>query len=825
MYALLTPAILSLAAATGDMVNGVGNQPPPPSPAPAVTASMPADFADLDRKRLTVVDAYVGDRRIGQFAVEVDSASLRFVLPQAVAAAIPDLLDRTSVTTALTGALPPNAPPPCASSARPCDRPHPAIASIAFDPVRYRVDIHVNPRLLAVRDDGRAQFLASPSASLTAVDTVGFAIAGGSGQRPSYALRNRLVAGAGHARLIAEMATSSYRALDIDSLAAQLDRPGHRYIGGLFYAPGTDLVGRRRMVGLGVGSQFDTRLDRVALTGTPLILFLDQRARVDLYVQGRLIASQSLESGNQTLDTTSLPDGSYTIELHIHEASGAQRTEQRFFTKNAALAPVGHHLFHAEIGWLAAARDHMPVAIAPVPILNVGLAGRRGAHLAWDASGIVTDRKTLVEIGATIITQAMQGRVGLLASSTGDRGVAIQLNSTNAGWLAYGFDLRHVRSVDGRPLIPVEDESRWLPLAGVGAAPFLDRSADYIQATGNVSAYLRRTQWSLSAYYRRGSDGHASYAIGPALRWTILERDRIRLGGTGTYAATDRGNAVAFGLQFQLLGARSQIHAAIGAQSGGSTWSPGTEQAVEVGASLQRGTGSGGLVNANALLQHRGDATLVQAGADARGSAGYVAGTIVQRLRDGPDSRQYGLSAQTILGWGGGRLHLGAREQADSVIAVRLRGPNHTARFEVLVDEAVRGVLRPGERLAVAVQPYRRYAVRLRAIGDPLWTFDTRTRRIDMHPGDYRTLDWSARPVLAMFGRLVDPGGVPIRNGDVTTDDAVAATDDRGYFQIQAAGDASLTVHAANGATCTATLDAPDTTAPFAALGDVPCRP
>jgi hypothetical protein len=94
-----------------------------------------------------------------------------------------------------------------------------------------------------------------------------------------------------------------------------------------------------------------------------------------------------------------------------------------------------------------------------------------------------------------------------------------------------------------------------------------------------------------------------------------------------------------------------------------------------------------------------------------------------------------------------------------------------------------------------------------------------------MHPGSYRTLEWSARPVLAMFGRLVTAAGAPFRNGDITSEDAVAATDDHGYFQIQAAGNASLTVHAADGATCTATLDARHTTAPFVALGDVPCRP
>ena len=823
MYAVLAPAALSLLVPAGHMVNGPDDKTMPAAPASAVTAGMPADFADLDRTRVTVVDVYFGDHRIGQFQVEADSSSLRFFHPERIAAAIPELLDRGSVATALTGALAPNTPGMCALPATSGDRPQPIIACIVYNPARDRVDLYVNPRLLAVSDDAGPQFLTSPSPSLTAVDTLGFAIAGGTGQRPAYAVRNRLVASVGNARLVAEMATASARSLDIDTVATQYDQPGRRYIGGLFYAPGTDLVGRRRIVGLGIGSQFDTRVDRAALTGTPLIVFLDRRARIDIYVQGRLIAYQTLESGNQTLDTTNLPDGSYMIELRIRDSGGPERVERRFFTKSAALAPVGHHLFHAEIGWLAAARDRAPVAVTPVPILNVGLAGRRGPHLAWDLSGLATDRKILAEIGATLVTPMAQGRVGLLASSTGDRGLVIQVTSTNASWLSYGFDLRHVRSADRRALIPVEDERRPLLLAGVASTPFLDRGSDYVQATGSLSAYLVRTQLSLSGYYRRDRDDRASYAVGPAVRWTMLERDRLRLGFTAAYTATDRGRSLAFGLQFQQVGARSQVTAAVRGQSGGSAWSPDTGAAVELGASMQRDDPSGGLVNAGALIQHSRGATVAQASADARGPAGYIAGSLVERLRDGANSRQYGLAGQTTLGWGDGRLHAGAREQTDSLIAVGVDGPKGPARFEVLVDDAVRGVVGAGQRLVVAVQPYRRYAVRLRATGDQLWTFDTRTRHVDLYPGTYKTLHWSARRVLAMFGRLIDASGAPIRNADVTTDDAVAATNDRGYFQIQAVGNAALTIRAADGAHCSATLDAPDTTASFIALGDVRC--
>jgi len=42
MYALLAPALMSLAANSGNVVNGTNDEPPLPPRAPAVTAAMPA---------------------------------------------------------------------------------------------------------------------------------------------------------------------------------------------------------------------------------------------------------------------------------------------------------------------------------------------------------------------------------------------------------------------------------------------------------------------------------------------------------------------------------------------------------------------------------------------------------------------------------------------------------------------------------------------------------------------------------------------------------------------------------------------------------------
>jgi hypothetical protein len=400
-----------------------------------VASGIPAEFADLTESHRAVVDAFFGDRKIGQFEIETGVGTLRLLDPAALAAAIPGLLDRKAVEAALTGPSAANARYICNVPQTDCDRPRPAIAAMVFDPAHYRVDIFVNPEQLEIKRNATAQFLSSDQSSLSLVDTFSFAVAGGSGQDLIYSIRDRIVMGSGPARLIADGSISTTQGLDIDTLGFQLDRPNTRLAAGLFYAPGADLIGRRRMLGIGVSSQFDTRLDRSELMGSPIIVFLDQRSRVDVYVEGRIVSSRTLESGNQQLDTTGLPDGSYQIELRIQSATGATRSEQRFFTKSAALAPAGQLVYHAEAGLIALTRDKRPFALSRLPLITTGVAGRYGAHFAWDAALMATDQKAVAELGISIITPIAHARIAILSSSTGDRGPTFQVNSPGSGRL------------------------------------------------------------------------------------------------------------------------------------------------------------------------------------------------------------------------------------------------------------------------------------------------------------------------------------------------------------------------------------------------------
>ena len=818
------------AAAQGDrQVGGVErgtSSPAGPARPVMVPAAMPSAFAELAQTQRLVADVFFGGTRIGQFDVEARPGEVRFARPESVVAAIPNVADAGAVTHALTGVLDANARFLCADTSSPCEAPKPEAAAIVFDPRRFRIDLYVNSRLLAVRAVTADRFLQPYSKGLTFVDVVGGAIAGGDGQALNYNFYNRAIIGAGNARLVSEASVSSGRGLDVDTLAAQLDRPGTRYSAGLFYAPGADLVGRRRILGVGIASQFDTRADRMQLFGSPLVVFLGQRSRVDIYVEGRLVSSHSFEAGNQTLDTAALPDGSYPVEIRVQEASGATRIERRFFTKSTAIAPVGHLSFFANAGLLAADRKDKWLSVARVPLLTAGLAGRAGPTIAWDATVMMTDRKALTEVGITYLAPNFQTRLAVLGSSAGDYGIVEQAGSTTGGAFGYNFDLRSVHSRDRAPLIPLAD---YVYDNFSSANPiiqgFQGASANFAQAIGNVSYFVGGGQIGVSAYLRHDEGRPTSYAIGPTVRWTVLRRRQLQLTFNGAYAATNHGRSVAFGLQLQVFGNRSSFSVQTGAQTGLGDRQRRLDDVEEVSASIHRSGVLGGEFDASGTVQHSGDGTVLQASASERNATGFASASFVHRMGGTGSASQYALTAQTALAAGGGMFHIGARDQNDSVISVGVRGNARAARFVVLVDDAPRGEIRTGEHLNLAVTPYRRYKVRIRPVGSELVSFDAQTRSVDVYPGTVAALDGQANLVLAMFGRLTWPDGSPVANADIVADGAVAATDMRGYFQLQAPGDAQIMVHATDGRTCRATLDAKPSQNDYSAIGDVQCRP
>ncbi len=802
-----------------------------------VVVGQPAGFDQLASVQQAVVDVQIGGWIVGQAQIIHGAGRLTFVDVDAVIALIPDLRDPAAIRAVLAAPdLDAHAELVCAADAVPtaCATLQPAVAGVVFDEPRFRVDIVVNSSALSVHAAAERHYLPPPSAGLSLVDQFGGTIAG-SGGTAEIALNNRAILGYRNARLRNEMFYSSRFGLVVDTLAAELDKPGVRYAAGALWAPGIDLTGRRKIVGAGVQSQQDTRLDRMLIAGSPLVVSLAVRSRVDILREGRLVSSRTYDAGNHALDSSSLPDGAYEVILRIQEAGGAVRDERRFFTKDAAIAAVGEPIFFAYAGLLANDRRGTPVAVSRTPFYEAGVARRLSPHVAVDATLLGTDRTAMLELGGYWLGERAQIRGAALASVRRDAGLLVQISSPGSARLNYTLDARRVWSRRDRPLIPLGDLSRGYDVGTIDSVRGLG-AGSFVQVYGTLSYTLRPGQIGVTGFYRDDARASRSYGIGPTLYVPLIERGGLQVSLRGDMTLSNRGRSAFFGLSLQRLRGASSTYANTGIRTisgagggardgGGSRLGGGTALVGGIGGAWQRDGVLGGNVALSGGLEREVYGALARGHADLRTRAATVSADLAQPVGGRNGATQYALGFQTTAAVSGQGLAFEGRERSDSVILVGVEGAglDPGATFELLIDGTVRGVVRPGRTASVPVPAYRRYAVRIRSTGADLVHVDGGARDLSVYPGTVARASWTAYPVVAMFGRIVHADGTPMANAAVHAGDAIGTTDDNGYFQIEAGVRTTLKVQTADGGQCRLPVAAAPGAEGYAAIGTLIC--
>ncbi|QKR99773.1 hypothetical protein F9288_09085 [Sphingomonas sp. CL5.1] len=779
------------------------------APLAVITVGEPAGFSILTQRQQAVVDIYFGGRRVGDALVTYRAGTLSFADPVRVAGLIPNLADAEGIAARLAaGGLATNAALACApgSDSAACGRLTPDDIGIIFDQNRFRVDVFVNPRFLAVTRPDAPRYLPAPPAGLSLIDSFGAALSGDSGGPQYYNLRNRLVAGDADGRVRAELYYASGFGVQADRLDMELDRPGWRYLAGAFWAPGSELLGRRKMIGFGAETQTDTRMDKDILRGDPLVVFLARRSRVDIMREGRLVSSGIYEAGNQTLDTSTLPDGSYEVTLRISEAGGAQREERRAFTKNAAVPAFGQRFLFAYAGVVS--DDSRAGFLNPTgePFAQVGAAFRPDRHLALNGSVILADRTLIGELGASLIGTLGQLRLAVIGLSDGTAGGLIRLSSAGNGRLNFNVDARRLTVGKSTGFAAATQPLASGYAAALGSniiAPSYLGGGDFTAVSGNLSYDIARAQFRLTGTYSHAQGQQAAYSVGPSVRWEIVREGQAHLFANGDFVVTDRGRSGFLGLTLQVFGRSSSLSATAGGQSTDFAGEGRRTSAVgSLYGAWQAGNVAGGELNAGGGYEHGVDRDLLSASGDYRSQFAAVRADLLQNLRPGEGRTQYSLAFDTAIAARGDGIAVDGRQQLDSMVIVSVDAPGPQSRFEVLVNDAPVAEVMTHDRVPLTLIPYRQYAVRIRPLGDALLRYDSAPRTVSLYPGSVASLSWRAQRVAAVFGRIVDRDGRPLGNVAVAAPGETSQTDDNGYFQIEASPDASLAISSAGRALC-----------------------
>jgi Mat/Ecp fimbriae outer membrane usher protein len=788
------------------------------------TRGAPEGFDELTRPREILVDVYFGGRKVGETLALVRPGFLQFRDPQKITALIPNLTNPGDVAVTLSRDMPTNAARVCRqSNSNDCGTLAVNSVGIIFDEDNFRADVFLNPAMLNAIAAEKKAFLETPKGPPSLTSTIGLALSGSAGRSTSYNIQNRTIVGLGAARLRADTSVASGFGLVVDDLVAEAERGDLRYSAGLFWAPGLDLTGQRRIVGVGVGTQFDTRADRENLTGTPIVLFLAQPARVEFVIDGRLVGSRGYDAGNNILDTSGLPDGSYPLVLRIHESNGSVREERRFFVKTPQIAPVGQPLYFAYAGLLANTRPHSPISVSKTLYYQAGSARRLSDSLAVDVSAIGTQKKIMAEVGGHLITRVAQVRAAALVSGAGDAAALLQGVSSGNSRLAFAFDLRRVWSHNGEPLIPLPSF-----IAGIGSdAPTGAQigAGSYTQASGSISYSIGTISLGVIGSLRKDEHLPSDYSIGPSLNWSIISRNGLQLSFDANAQQTRTTTAAFAGMRLIFMRHRLQL---LGT-AGGAT----VKDRSQPTASITRAIGS---LSANYFYQDQ-DRNQVTAGAGVDRSlystVAHIGGDVYSRFGngradisdnlDGNGGLQYGITLQSAVAMSAGKIAFGARDLNDSAIIVEVGGNAADASFQVLVDNSPVGHVRSGGRFPLHLQPYRAYKVSLRPDHAAAITFDTASRVVTLYPGTVRVVRWTALTFFTAFGQAVGADGRTIAHAMVQAPHSIGETDENGYFQVDVA-DGDLLAFTRGSDHCKSQVSGVKPRNDFASLGKVVCQ-
>ena len=785
-----------------------------------LTASAPEGFEMLAAERDLVLDAYYGSRKLGEVEVKLSPGSIRFIDPEVIAGLIPDLSRKSAFVTLLKERVASNAALACGRTrTEGCGLLPEGQYGVIVDEERFRVDIFLDPDLLTRPDPNAVRFLPAPEGEASLVSLFGVTASGSSRGGETLHLQNRSIASLGTIRIKSDSSVSSDTGRTFDNLTLEADRGDWRYAGGLFWAPGSELIGRRKIAGVGMATQLDTRQNKEMLLGTPVSIFLQQPAKVDLLVDGRIVASRIYPAGNRLVDTTALPNGSYDLIVRIQEDGRPPRQEQRFFSKGSAMAPEGRPLYSLFAGLLPSSADGLKLD-GDAFFYEATAAYRLAPALGVDAALLGTQHKAILEGGATYHLPWAQVRVAGLVSSSADYGAVLRVSSVGGNPLSFSFDLRKVVSDDGKPLLPVtvsrgtfSDE----PETG-----FADRGS-YTQVLSILGYRLGQANLRLTGLYRRNGSEKANYSIGAAIDLPVVRTGRFDIMLQADARRTERDFASFIGARFLLNRGNFAFSGSGGLRHQSERPGANDQLVGEAQLAWYKETAGHSQLAGDLAAGRDVDGSYARASAYARTPLLNARADLFQQFGD-HRTTQYAatLDGGVVLGKAG--IGLAGRELSDSAMMVTLSGSEAGQTFDVLVDEVARGSIASGERLALFLEPYQTYELRLRPRGSGISGFDTAARAVTLYPGNVRSIEWKVTPLFILFGRAVDAQGKSIGEADILGAHGIGRTDEAGYFQIETNSEDRLRLTRANGSSCTMAIAPAAATQGLVSAGDVQCR-
>lgn len=772
----------------------------------------PPGFEDLSAAQSTEADVYFDGEYLLSTLVEYDPTSVTIANPQAIVDAIPTLLEPDTIVRALRGKRRNNAQHLCSrrnpQAAGRCGRLDTDFVDLLFDASKFRLDLFVSPQYRQTQTLAAERYLPPAADGWAMLNNLNLNASGQDGNH-RFAMSTESYLSYGETRLHARYGLTD-RGGTMYEMSIQFDDPDREAEVGSFRTSGrnSSFITDANILGLRIATSTKARVDLDNALGTPLLVFLNRRSRVDLLRDGELLDSRFYDAGNQQLDTSRLPNGSYQLTIKTVDVDGRESQQTQFFVRSAQLPPKGEPQHYFEMGALTDPVNDS-VTNASGAWARLGSARRVGDALALEAEILHARQVNYATGGAYLFAPGWQVHLGAMHSSAGDRGLAVRSNLTH-GNLNWSFDFLRVDAHDSDPAATFD---------GVV-------TNSYVQSSSSLSFPLYTGQGFIRARLnkvdnRRSQKGIGVSYVGPMFQHKGLAADF-------TFDSNFGNDNSWLRLGFTLRWRNGDHYTSATPQM---QWTNDVEEGRERHGFLdarwthnQRSERYGELQQGAYALR---DANRSIFGARLANQSRYGFADLDVAHEQAPERRglNYSTNSRFSLVTKRGKTVLGGGRNELAALVVEIDGFLPDAQFQILVDGRVAGYVKAGNRGVVSLRPYQTYQVRVRPTGNAIVNYDQREHRVSLYPGNVEQLSFAAHTVQVIVGQAVFADGSPVANARIATAEGHGATDTNGWFQLEVRNLAPVPIQFAPGQYCALPLPQENSGDELQVFGALVCLP
>ncbi len=787
--------------------------------------SVPKGFEDLVEPQTNIVDVYYDGELIAMPLATYTPGMIEFHDPAQIVSEMADLVDQAMVMGALSGSLPTNADRLCmggeAVEDGDCGVLNPETVGVIFDRHEFRADVFVGGSFRSLQADYAPRYLHPSDGDPAVMSYLTGIVSGGDNQDTNYDILNRTIIGYLDNRAVFDLVYDNLDGVFLDEGRFIAEREALRYEAGLFRTAPLEAVAQEKIVGVSIGTQLDSRLDLDVVSGTPLVVFLPVRSKVDIFGNGRLLSSATYDAGNQTLNTASLPPGSYEITLRITEIGGGTREETRFYAKTSELPPADAPVYVLQIGQLVnddfrGRGEPVTGTVTDTPLFRAGTIHRVDDQTGWFADAMGSDRQLLLQTGGVFLDDPLRLQAGVIGTTDSDFGYFLRYTDH---FDAYSLNLS-MRQIFAGDTAGTRD--------GDVFDPFINQSQQF---SGSVTYRLPETPASVSmigSYSREGD--LESWSLGPQFSALVYSGDGMNLNWTGSATQSDREFLALTQLRLTYIEDNWTYEANLGYRHS----DPRPNNTSDGGS----GPEGGAVVSWDDLDILEDDVAIragaihtvtedsIFAGGDYANDHGRVGFDYETTFRDGDNFTTYsGLFDINLVGNPDG-VALGGPAMPESGVMVLLDGnASPDLEFSVEVDGDPRGLIETGGDLFIPLAPYETYDISVVDDATGFIHLNYTHQTVTLFPGNAVSLQFVADRLVPVFGQIVDRQGDPIANARIDGTIGIASSDDFGYFQGEVTTARELKVTPRDDQPCSIVL--PDNLPGdiYADLGVLTCMP